>query len=135
MTMLSGHSKSTIVEHWRHISPSANLAVLQEVIDNYLKKHMVDFLMILSETVIHAEIRSNPKFTPFSDDCIRIIDSNHRYLHKWNKMNDWPYELEDFISECVGCGLLSLHFSLHSLDGKSQFMMRNIKNTTTKGLR
>jgi hypothetical protein len=77
MTMLSGHSNSTIVEHWRHISPSANLAVLQEVIDNYLKKHMVDFLMILSETVIYAEIRSNPKFSPFSDDCIRIIDSNH----------------------------------------------------------
>ncbi len=77
MTLLSGHSNRTIAEHWQH-SPSTISAVFHEVIDIFLRKDMVDFLMTpLDPEEIPTEISSNPKLSPFFDDCIGAIDGSH----------------------------------------------------------
>jgi hypothetical protein len=64
MTLLFGQSNKTIAERWQH-SPSTISAVLHEVIDIFLRKDIVDFLMIPPDPEeIPTEISSNPKFSP-----------------------------------------------------------------------
>jgi hypothetical protein len=77
MNLLIGHSNRSIAERWQH-SPSTISAVLHQVIDTLLKKEIADFLMVKCDPeTVPLEISSNPKFSPFFDNCIGAVDGSH----------------------------------------------------------
>jgi hypothetical protein len=101
MTLLSGNINRTIVEWCQH-RPSTILAIFHEVIDIFLKKDMVDCLMIPPDSEeIPTKIRSNPKFSPFFGDCVAnfyqipaVVEESEKRAFR---------NCKSFISKCVGC--------------------------------